>query len=243
MIIRQDNKMADLIHMNYLLISVINRFGIDLGFRDKTVFEVCREHHIDVRFFLEIVNAFHDKDYFPDEDLQDFSIRLIVDYLAKTHRYYLDEKIPEIEQLIDEMVNTCFNQTDNLNMLQKFFKEYKEELAHHTKREDEVVFPYAIHVEKAFTRGKADPDLKNQMNGYSITDYINEHDNIEEKLFDLKNIIIKYLPPPKNRALCNKVLSELFNLEKDMNDHSRIEEKVLVPKVIVMEKQLRKQDN
>jgi len=229
--------------MNYLLISVINRFGIELGFRDKSVLEICREHHIDVRFFLEIVNAFHDKDYFPDEDLQVFSIQLIVDYLIKTHHFYLDEKIPEIENLIEKMVHECYNQKDNPNLLKKFFNEYKEELINHTRREDEVVFPYAIQVEKAFNREKTDPNLEKQMKMYSITNYMNEHDNLEEKLFDLKNIIIKYLPPPKHRSLCNKVLFELFNLEKDINDHSRIEEKVLVPKVITMETHLQQLSN
>ena len=74
------------------------------------------------------------------------------------------------------------------------------------------------------------------MENYSIDIFKNEHDNIEEKLFDLKNIIIKYLHQPKDEKLCNKLLYELFNLEQDLNDHSRIEDKVLVPKIREMEK-------
>lgn len=224
--------------MNYLLISVINRFGIQLGFGNKTVNQVCREHQIDTRFFLEIINAFHDKEYFPDKDLQTFSIKLIVEYLLKTHRYYLEEKIPEIETLIGKMVKECYSQAENMDVLNQFFTEYKNELVTHTKREDEVVFPHALKIEKAYEDLENRPDLINELKKYSIQDYMNEHDNIEEKLNDLKNIIIKYLPPPKNKVLCNTVLTELFNLEKDINDHSRIEEKVLFPKVVELEKKL-----
>ncbi len=238
MIITHENKMADLIHMNYLLISVINRFGIQLGFENKTVEQVCKEHQIDTRFFLEIVNAFHNKEYFPDKNLQTFSIKLIVEYLLKTHRYYLEEKVPELEILIDKMVKECYSDAENIGVLIQFFTEYKNELATHTRREDEVVFPYALKIEEAYEHPKNRKDLIAELRKYSMRDYMNEHDNIEEKLFDLKNIIIKYLPPPKNKTLCNTVLTELFNLEQDINDHSRIEEKVLAPKVVELEKKL-----
>ena len=76
------------------------------------------------------------------------------------------------------------------------------------------------------------------MTEYSINDYYDEHDDIEEKLFDLKNILIKYLPQQKESDIINKLLINLFMLEQDINYHSRIEDKVLVPKVAAIEKEL-----
>ena len=73
------------------------------------------------------------------------------------------------------------------------------------------------------------------MKSYSIMDYEDEHDNVEEKLFDLKNLIIKYLPAPKNELTSYKILLELFELEKDLREHARIEDMILVPKVEAME--------
>ena len=72
----------------------------------------------------------------------------------------------------------------------------------------------------------------------SIDIYADDHDNVEDKLFDLKNLIIKYLPPADDYTLSNSLLIELFRLEQDLNDHSRIEEKVLVPKMQLIEKQI-----
>ena len=63
--ITKDMKMADVIQMNYMLIPVIYRFGINLGFGDKTVKEICEETKVDLNFFLQLVNTYHDKDYFP----------------------------------------------------------------------------------------------------------------------------------------------------------------------------------
>lgn len=87
--------MADIIHLNYQLLSVINRFGIELGFGNLRIDEVCEKHNIQVGFFLEIVNTFHDENYFPGKQLQSFSVSLIVDYLKRTHYYYLENK-PDI---------------------------------------------------------------------------------------------------------------------------------------------------
>ncbi len=236
MLITKDLKMAEVIHMNYFSLTILNRFGIELGFGDKSVDEVCKNNQVDIDFFLEMINAFIDKDYFPKKHLQTFSVSLITDYLQKTHSDYHQIKVPEIELLIEEMVDTCFTQKDNIVLLKKFFNDYKNELLNHTQREEEVVFPYTLAIEKAYNSETVDKSIIKLMNTYSIDIFQNEHDNIEEKLFDLKNIIIKYLPQPKNSKLCNKLLYELFYLEKDINDHSRIEDKVLVPKIREMEK-------
>jgi len=239
MMVTKDLKMADVVHMNHFSLSILDRFGIELGFGDKTVEETCTDSKVDPQFFLEIINAFIDNDYFPKKQLQGFSVKLITDYLQKTHKYYIEIKVPEIELLIEKMVNTCYSQKEVITLLNRFFKEYNTELRNHILREETVVFPYTQMIENAYNSKKIDVKVIKNMEEYSIDIFEKEHDNIEEKLFDLKNIIIKYLPQPNNKVLCHKLLHELFSLEKDINDHSRIEDKVLVPKIRAMEKEIK----
>lgn len=236
--ITSEMKMAELIHINYQLLSVLDRFGISLGFGDKKVKEVCSYKDIDTNFFLEIVNTFNDKDYFPSKSLQNFSVEMIINYLRKTHDYYHEKKVPEIELIIDQLEKGCKEQTNNIKLLRKFFIEYKEELNHHTKKEDNLVFPYASAVEKIYSGKEINSEEKEVLNKYSMKTFKEEHDNIEEKLYDLKNIIIKYLPPTKKQSISIHLLELLFQLEKDLNDHARIEDKVMVPKIMEMEKHL-----
>jgi regulator of cell morphogenesis and NO signaling len=44
-------KMADVIHLDYKLIPIIGCFGIEYGFGNKTVVEVCRDNDINVWSF------------------------------------------------------------------------------------------------------------------------------------------------------------------------------------------------
>jgi regulator of cell morphogenesis and NO signaling len=230
-------KMAEVIHLNYQLLQILSRFGIQLGFGDRSIRQVCRENNIDVNFFIEIINSYHDKNYFPKKNLQGFPLKLIIEYLRESHNYYLEIKIPQIEQLISQLSGFSDRiNGESLKMIDTFFHGYIKELQDHIQREEEKVYPYVFSVEEAFHLKKIPDNLVRSLREYSIDDFESEHDNIEDKLFDLKNIIIKYLPLPVDPTLCNAILTELFRLEADLNDHARIEDKVLVPKVRFMEK-------
>jgi regulator of cell morphogenesis and NO signaling len=236
--ITSEMKLADVLFSNYTLLPVISRFNIKLGLGDKTVSEVCRESNVNLDFFLEITNSYVDEEYIPQKELNSFPVSLIVQYLKKTHLYYLDEKIPEIESLIHQIIEIEKNENEKFKLVENFFIEYKQELTNHINREETNVHPYVLEIETAFLKNKITRELYARINKYSINDFASEHDNVEEKLFDLKKIIIKYLPPCNSSGLCNTFLIELFRLEKDLNAHANLEDKVLIPKVAAMEEKL-----
>ena len=53
---RATDKMSDLICDNYSLLMVMSRFGLSLGFGDKSVKDVCESQHVDYRTFLAVAN-------------------------------------------------------------------------------------------------------------------------------------------------------------------------------------------
>jgi regulator of cell morphogenesis and NO signaling len=235
MLIQKEMKLADVIHHDHNLIPVINRFNIHLGFGDKNIAELCVEKNINPEFFLTIINAYHDHKYFPKKHLQSFPASMLVSYLNKSHSYYLENKLPGLEELIKKLEKNSRLDEDTYLLLKNFFSEYNREFIQHINREEEKVYPYVLLLEEAIETGIVSAELLKQMEDYSISDYEAEHEDVEEKLYDLKNIIIKYLPEQESDELLFKILKELFELENDLNDHSRIEDLILVPKVEAME--------
>ncbi len=235
MLIDKEMKLAEIIHHDYTLLPVINRFNIHIGVGDKTIATLCNEKGVKVDFFLMIINTFHDSQYFPAQQLKQFPVFLLIGYLKQAHQYYLNQALPVIETQIENMGKNCTIDNSTLALLLNFFKEYNSELTHHIKREEEVVYPYVIALENVVKSGVVTTDFYKKMNNYSITNYKQEHENVEEKLYDLKNLIIKYLPETSNDSHCFVVLRELFGLEHDLNNHSRIENLILLPLVEEME--------
>ncbi len=57
------DKLRNLIEENSDLMMVAARFGISLGFGDKTVKEVCAEDGVDERTFLSVCNLIDNRPY------------------------------------------------------------------------------------------------------------------------------------------------------------------------------------
>jgi len=235
--ITSEMKMADLIHLDFQLLAVIQRTGIPLGFREKTINEVCIENNVDTDFFVEIANSFHDKDYLPKEKFLKFKPEWLIDFLSKTHQCILEYKIPEIKRKIEELVSDLKETAKNYELIKNFFTEYIRELSVHMELEEKRVFPYVLCLSNCINN-KALDERYEEFKNYRIQKYLEDHNDIEEKIFDLKNILIKYMPLPTENCKYNSLLFEIFRLEKDLQDHAKLEEKVLIPRVRLMEEEI-----
>lgn len=239
MVVTPDIKMADLILHDIQLLALIQRFKIPLGFREKNVREICIENGVDVNFFIHLAKACHDKDYFPQDEFIQFPAEWIVKYLQNSHRSFIDNRIPAIEKLLVELEDDLEKQK-NAELLLKFFREYIREFHTHIELEERIVFPYTLMTAQCIAQQGLTDAFKERFSNFSIDRYVEDHNDIEEKLFDLKNILIKYMPTPTDSFKYNNLIFELFRLENDLHDHSDLEDKVLIPKVRLMEKELKR---
>ena len=219
-------KMADLIHANSKNLEVLKRLGIPLGFGEKTVEEVCQKYSVDEDLLLLICNMLINNDLLPEqEQIERCPILQVLHFLTQSHQYYLQVALPNIHKLLDALANTC-SETHG-KALNRFFDEYRHEVEKHLAHEDQVVYPYIKQLLSQSRKSK-----------FSIQQFKDKHANIEIKLTDLKNIIIKYIPDNNSDRLRDELLVQLFNFEDDLNRHTLIEEKLLVPTVLLLENSL-----
>ena len=215
--------MRDLVKDNSALILVMGRFGISLGFGDKSVREVCRMHHVNENTFLEVVNFVSSKDY----NYESVSLPSLIGYLKQAHEYYLDFNLPNIRRKLIEAID-CSG-TDELAMLiLKFYDEYVTEVRKHMEYENDVVFSYVEQLSQGFLN-----------RNFTISNFAGKHTPIGYKLKELKDIIIRYYPEKNNYQL-NQVLLEIILSEQDLTSHCMIEDKLFVPAVKLIEQQLKK---
>lgn len=211
-------KMADVILRDYRILTLLPRFDIKLGFADKTLSEVCAKYGVNEHFFILVCNIHTFDDYLPErEDLVGIDLPSMIKYLKKSHSYYIGSRISSIENELELITNCCSEHHHKI--LSNFFSEYKQEVLRHFAYEDEEVFPGI----EAMIRG--------EKQDFHIDQYEEHHGNIDDKLNDLKNIIIKYLPEDCSTEERNEILFNIFLFEEDLTKHTRIENKVLIPYV------------
>lgn len=217
------DKLCNLICDNYSLLMVLNRFDLPLGFGDKTVQEVCDLHGVHCGTFLAVANFITENDYTYGITRSDISVEAMMKYLKNAHTYFLDFNLPEIRRKLIEAIDFLSNDRVSILILQ-FFDEYVNEVRKHMEYENKNVFTY---VEKLLA-GQNDTSFR-------ISLYASKHEQIDDTLTELKNIIIKYYPEKTNNNLLNNVLFDIFNCEQDLALHCQVEDYLFVPAVSDLE--------
>ncbi len=211
-----DDRMCDLVCDRYAVLQVMSRFGIALGFGDKTIAEVCADNQVDTATFLAVVNLL--MNFGNGEELAgEVSVRALTDYLHNSHGYFLDFRLPAIRRKLIEAVD-C-SQSDVSFAIMRFFDEYVAEVQRHMAYEEQTVFPYV----ESLLAGE-----KNTT--YSMDIFRRQHDQVDAKLRELKNIIIKYYPSGSTNQL-NGVLFDIFTCEQELASHNAVEDEIFIPAV------------
>lgn len=214
-------RMSDLIAENSSLLLLLEHFEVDFAVQDKTVEQLCAENKIDLPVFLVFGNLYNG--FYPDEKeiaaLKDISA--IIRFLKNSHRFYKHDKYPELNYFIKQLHER--HNTEDILLIEKFFNDYFKEVLEHLDYEESVVFPYIC--------GLIEDGKIGQKNNFSANEYRDHHTDIETKLTDLKNLLLKHISLKNDFSLRRKFLFSLFELEFDLNIHSLIEDKILLPLV------------
>ncbi len=212
-------KMADII-TNSAVLSIIERLDINFGFGEACIDEICKRYEMSTDLFIMICRVYTNDNFTPDTScLAKSDIPKIIGYLQRTHNYWLSNCLPHLHNNIHAMLDTC--DSTSKKILNKFYDDYDEEIRKHLDYEEKVVFPYVLSLENS----------QNTESEYRIRNFKENHSDIYEKLLDLKNIVIKYLPENENRQARIEVLNDIFKIDKDIRHHSIIEDKILIPLV------------
>lgn len=212
-------KLVDLIEGNPSFLLLMQHFRIDFRIDELSVSEVCTKYDISETLFISVANLYNGVRTKKDIALSGKDILQMIDFLRNSHIYYRENKYPEIKSYILEL--QAENSCKELSLLEKFFNTYFEEVLEHLDYEDNIAFPYFTEL---VTNNNIPCDDK-----YSAKEYHEHHTDIELKLIDLKNLLLKYIKIDGSLNLRRRLLTSLLELEFDLHIHSLIEEAILVP--------------
>ena len=218
-----DMKVADLVESNYRLLGVLSRLGIDINFGEKTVGELCGSCGLDPDTVILLCEVYTYPDFKPTmEQLRRSHVGDILRYLHHSHDYYLNRAMVEMESAVCQLLGPC--SPPQKKVVWEFFRGYKVELENHFGFEEQEVIPYV-----------QDLIIGRRRSGFSIDRFEENHSNIDEKLNDFKNLVMKSLPPVCDRRVRVELLLHAFVLQEDLRCHTYIEDNILVPMVRLLE--------
>ena len=220
--------MADLIDGNPYLLLMLQHFDIDFRVSDHTVLQLCNRYGISEDLFVSIANLYTGAITRGEHQFTKNDLLQVIDFLKRSHNYYRFDKYPQINSYIRQLQEN--HPEKELKLLEKFFNEYFTEVREHLDYEDEVAFPYFITL--LGSEGQV-----NDGEVYSSREYSEHHTDIELKLKDLKNLLLKYIKIDDDLDLRRKLFMSLYELEFDLYIHTLIEETILIPSGVDIERE------
>jgi regulator of cell morphogenesis and NO signaling len=219
-------KMADQIDSNPKLLLMLQHFNIDFRVGDLTVSQLCEEYDISVNLFVDIASLYKGFGAKKNHIYTKFDLQQVIDFLKNTHHYYRSDMYPKINCYIHQLQEK--HPELELRLIEKFFNEYFTEVKEHLDYEDNIAFPYFIKLLNENNTNEA-REL------YSSKEYSEHHSDIESKLHDLKNLLLKYVKIDNDLNLRKELFFALYELEYDLYIHSLIEESILIPSGLKIE--------
>ena len=199
-------KMADAI-ADRNVIMLLDSLRFRLGFGDASIDEVCRKRGYPTHIFLMLANVCTDVNYVPDvSSLSTGDAPAIIEYVKLSHKYFSESVLPYLHFLIHKALSD--EEAVYADVLNRYFDELLHNVNTHFDAE-ELSFESGGHGE--------------------VPDESEAHFEFLEKLEDLRNLIVRYLPDNSTNNARYLILSNLQDLEQSLRGHIEIEEKVLLP--------------
>lgn len=221
------DRMALLIDNCPEVLEVLGRFGIPLGFGEKTVSELCMAQGVDCYTFLCVVN--YTLNNVGDVDVPRLDVATLMRYLRASHAYYLQFLLP----FIREQLTSCLDNESKLSrLIMRLYDDYANEVTTHMQQEEDNVFPYVDRLMSGKHEG-----------AYSIDTFMSTHSNADTTLRELKSIMTRYLPSDvRTGNHLAHILYSLYRNETWLSNHAKVEEVLLTPAIRLVEHRLRHSD-
>lgn len=225
---------------NFSTTQVLQRYNLTTNKDILYSYEELRRLNIDQDFIYTLLQTFEDENAFSAKAFDAFSFEVIIDYIHRTHTYYLSKKLPEIEQSIHILLKDYESNHPLLQILNTFFKSYTAKLTSHIHAEEKRLIPY-IHSLITFDKEGSEGDKFFAVtHNYSLQHFIHSHDDTEEDLANIRDTILEYKAPVTNQTPYRILLSQLDTFEKDLKLHALIEDEVLIPRALLLEEKVNK---
>jgi regulator of cell morphogenesis and NO signaling len=170
-----------------------------------------------------------------EQDWTQRELRVLIDHITATHHVYVRQETVRIHQLLDKVAAKHGEKHPEVIRIQETFSALSAELTSHLMKEENVLFPYIVQLEKATATGLPSPrptfgSVKSPIHMMEL-----EHASAGEALRSLREDSNNYTAPEDACATFQASYLALRAFEADLHQHIHLENNILFPKAIALE--------
>lgn len=237
----KDQNIGEMVASDYRLAEVFRNYKIDFCCKgNRTLQEVCENGKLPLeQISAEIQNLQSlTPDRVSEADFKSWPMDLLVDYIEKKHHRYVVSKTPVILGYLKKICDVHGENHPELYEVFEIFSASSKDLAAHMKKEELLLFP---HIRKMMRSTEEDAPMASPHFGSvknPIAMMMNEHETEGDRFLRIAELTNSYTPPVDACNTYKVTFALLEAFERDLHKHVHLENNVLFPQAVELEKSM-----
>lgn len=239
--IDENSVVSDIVRQDYRTAAVFNKYNIEFCCGGKWPLGiVCEMQGLDFTTIKnELENSVRTIQLSNSLHFAEWNIDFLTEYIINIHHQYLKDALPLIREQLDHFATDHQKQYPELEEILKLFHSFYRDIFPHLQQEEEILFPYIRQIAHAYDSKESYAGLLVRTLRKPVEEVMkHEHESISIILHKLRAYTNNYTPPENACVSHQVVFSMLKELDHDLVQHVFLENEILFPRAIAMEKEL-----
>lgn len=216
---------------------IFRKYGLDFCCGGKkTVKEACAEKGLDV---TKVEQELQQADKNPSTrplPYNDWSLDFLADYIVNTHHSYVSKILPDLRAYSKKVAQVHGSRHPELIPIYQLVEEINAEMTEHMMKEEKVLFPFIKQLVAAKNTGQSLGEIHFGTVQNPIQMMESEHEQVGGNLEEIRALSNNFALPEDACASYSLLYRMLDEFENDLHIHVHLENNILFPKAIELEK-------
>lgn len=237
-LLEQKPTIGQLVTTDWRKAEVFKKYGIDFCCGGKkTLEEVCLEKGINSLFVEAELNEIDGRAALPF-NFNAWDLDFLADYIVNNHHKYVQESIPFLTEVMAKVAMVHGPNHNELVQIKENVDELIDELTMHMQKEEFILFPYIKQLTSAirFNTPLTPPPFGTIVNPISMME--SEHRSAGDALKNIEALSNSFTAPADGCTSYRVLYAKLKEFQDDLHQHIHLENNILFPKAIKLEKEI-----
>lgn len=236
--IGSETLIGDIVRTNYSAARVFENHGIDYCCGGNIpINHACSQDGIDENLLIRQLEALLERRDRSSEYIENLPLTELSDYIVETHHGYIHDTAPFIREKLKKLCEVHGDHHPELSEIREMFDTASVNLLLHMEKEETILFPYIRDMEN-LKLNEARKKMKAEKMSSPIHQFREEHQAEGDRFRKMSEITNNFRVPADGCNTYQVTYRTLDEFVKDLHRHIHLENNVLFPKFIKLEKEL-----
>jgi regulator of cell morphogenesis and NO signaling len=230
---------SEIVRKDYRTADVFKKHGINFCCGGQvSLQEVCLAKNIDYKIVEEDLSAVTRNIHFPNAlQFSEWKIDFLIDYIINVHHAYVNIAAAPLQASLVSFADHHKNKKPFEELL-ILFKKITGSLMAHNQQEEEIIFPYVRQIESTHRRKEIYGNLFVRTLRKPLSNMEQEHTSLTTMMEEMQTLTDNYNFSEKACTSHQVIYHKLREFHEDFLQHKYLENNILFPKAIGLEKEL-----